>query len=205
MSSNINDSKINDPWVLLSITVGAVFVLLWWSSALDNPFINLDVMINYELASADYTSILTTFFFVALIAERFVEVLIGASRKAGRQKFEIAIANEAALEIKKQLEIDLSEYRAETAKQAVRISYVIGIFIAIAGFRVLNALVDTQVPNDVLFNAVDIILTGGLIAGGSKGVNGITSLMDSYVNRAKTPIEGGPQPPPEPTPAPTIK
>lgn len=181
-------SITKNPYLLLVASAVIVVVIL----SLD--IVNNDVIIDYELTSADYTSILTTLFFVALIAERFVDILIGASRRSGKTEIQIRL-NSASGEDKKAIQLELDKYRAETEKQAMKISYVIGIFIALAGFRIFSALIDNPIADDVFFNTMDIILTGGIIAGGSKGINTITATMKSFFDNVNVkPKQSNPDP-----------
>jgi hypothetical protein len=87
------------------------------------------------------------------------------------------------------LEEELINYRAYTEKYALRIGFVIGIVLALAGFRILHVIFDMGDldPNqEALFNGIDILLTATLVSGGSKGVNKVTArIQEALENPAQ--------------------
>ena len=146
------------------------------------------ITINPEVKQETYTSLFVNLFFIALIVERFIAVFNSIWRRKGRQERVRAAENAkpGAEKIAAQKELDF--YRSRTETLAMYGGFAIGILIGLAGVHTLqvifkiDALVGTQKN---VFQAVDVLLTAGLIAGGSKGINAITSLMGSFLTASK--------------------
>ena len=146
------------------------------------------ITINPEVKQETYTSLFVNLFFIALILERFIAVFNSIWRRKGRQERVRAAENAkpGAEKIAAQKELDF--YRSRTETLAMYGGFAIGILTGLAGVHTLqvifkiDALVGTQKN---VFQAVDVLLTAGLIAGGSKGINAITSLMGSFLTVSK--------------------
>ncbi len=86
------------------------------------------------------------------------------------------------------LNIKRTEYRIESRGYALWVGLIFGIIIAFIGFRVLEGFIDHDslilIKNNYhgkIFKIVDIILTGGVIAGGSEGINKLTKVYTSFM------------------------
>jgi hypothetical protein len=83
-----------------------------------------------------------------------------------------------------------------TRKERVRLlfSFAAGILISTAGVRTLQGLLAIATPAEPplspLFQAVDVVLTAGLVAGGS---NGLAFLVQLLKDLATSPAQGEPQ------------
>lgn len=80
----------------------------------------------------------------------------------------------------------------ETVKEKIRLAvgFVFGLFLAAAGVRTLQSLLQVDTTpwrGDDLFYVVDIVLTAGLLAGGS---NGLAAIIDVLKAQAQTFIIG---------------
>lgn len=160
--------------VLTAITGFSIYIL----------GINYAVRVDYEKTPEDYSAIFLSLFIVALMAERFVDVLLSSSRRPKknsiRREIEAAKDNPDLL-LKKNLELDI--YRSKTGVLAMRISFVIGLFVSLAGVHTLGEILDTEDLHGLnrgLFITIDVVLTAGLIAGGSKGINNISSAIADW-------------------------
>ncbi len=110
-----------------------------------------------------------------------------------RQKFKESILDKESFkstqdEFQKADE-NLEEFRSETTKIALRSSFLIGIFIALVGFRVLGPIytfpdgfTDLQ---QKLFYMTDIFLSAGVISGGSEGLHLLTSVLGNFLRETK--------------------
>ncbi|QNL22642.1 hypothetical protein HZR84_12040 [Hyphobacterium sp. CCMP332] len=84
---------------------------------------------------------------------------------------------------------NLEEFRSETTKIALRSSFLIGIFIALVGFRVLGPIY--TIPTGFedfqknLFYMCDIFLSAGVISGGSEGLHLLTSVLGNFLKETK--------------------
>jgi hypothetical protein len=143
-------------------------------------------------------------FIVALFVERAVEVIISVLRDAGAAPLETQV-DAAQKKIKEQARVTpgsvayldelqraqaaLSTYRAGTKEIALCISFVLGLFVSLAGVRALDAIVNSVPSNNWLFPIADILLTGAIVAGGSDGVhqmmNVFTNFLSSAADKAK--------------------
>ena len=91
---------------------------------------------------------------------------------------------------KKQLEEaedELGKYRDNTKAIVARLSLLAGIVISLAGVRILQSFTDISLVGKQLslFNAIDVLLTGGLLAGGSAGVHRLTQVYESVTDVSK--------------------
>ncbi len=146
------------------------------------------ITLSPDVKQETYTSLFVNLFLIALIVERFIEVFNSIWRRKGSQARIRAV--ETAPPGKKKIEAqkELDFYRSRTETLAMYSGFAIGIMIGLAGVHTLqviykiDALAGTQKS---MFQAVDILLTAGLIAGGSKGINAVTSLMGSFLTATK--------------------
>ena len=162
----------------------------------------------------DVLAIVTSLFVVAVFVERSVEAILIPIRKTDRRKIEqkVKLAREEAKEDEKdenkkkmllEEEKKLEDYKMETAKRAIWISFGFGLLISLVGVRTLAGLVDPSIiENDwgnmqrQLFSFVDVVLTGGVIAGGSAAIDkigrkisenlGLSSATDSDTPNARS-------------------
>lgn len=92
--------------------------------------------------------------------------------------------------LKQQLEIaedDLVNYRNITKNIISLLSLLAGIVISLAGIRILQSFADVSLVGKQLslFNAIDVLLTGGLLAGGSAGVHRLTKVYEDVTDVSK--------------------
>jgi hypothetical protein len=74
------------------------------------------------------------------------------------------------------------------------LAFSVAVIISAVGIRTLEALVQGDFGSEqkAVFHAVDILLTAGVLAGGTSGVSAIADLLGSYVNASrKRALEGG--------------
>jgi len=97
---------------------------------------------------------------------------------------------------KANINIRLSDHRNKVQKVALRVVFFAGIILAICGLSILSDMVytpDSWVDCNAgkcrlqiyLFRAIDILITGGLIGGGSKSFHQFLSNIDRYVETKK--------------------
>ncbi len=84
-------------------------------------------------------------------------------------------------------EDDLDKYRDETKAIVARLSLLAGIVISLGGVRILQSFTDISLVGKQLslFNAIDVLLTGGLLAGGSAGVHRLTKVYEEVTDVSK--------------------
>jgi hypothetical protein len=138
-------------------------------------------------------------FIVALFIERAVEVIISVLRDSGASPLESRV-DTAQKKVKEQARVTpgavayldevqgaqaaLDSYRAGTKEIALCISFVLGIFVSLAGVRALDAIVNFVPSDNWLFPIADIILTGAIVAGGSDGVHQMVNVFTNFLSSA---------------------
>ena len=103
---------------------------------------------------------------------------------------ELATKKEELKSFKQQLEKaedDLEEYRNITKNIISLLSLFAGIVVSLAGIRILQSFTDISLVGKQLslFNAIDVLLTGGLLAGGSAGVHRLTKVYEQVTDVSK--------------------
>ncbi len=88
----------------------------------------------------------------------------------------------------KNAENNLDLYTEQTRNIISRLSLLAGIIISLAGVRILQPFTNVTLEGEqlTLFNAIDILLTGGLLAGGTEGVHRLTKVYESITDLSKT-------------------
>jgi hypothetical protein len=187
---NAGGKNISDSWILhivliicLIAFVAIIIALSGWSDA---------VRIQKDLGYDHYFSLFVGLFIITVIVERFIEVFNSIWRRRGRlaRMRNIEYAENDVDKITAQRELDL--YRARTETLAMYSGFAIGIIIGICGFHTLYSIFDFEALKGfqkTTFFASDIVLTAGLIAGGSKGINAVTSLVGEFLDATKKQAE----------------
>lgn len=157
-------------------------------------------------------SALGTLFIIALFVERAQQVYIYAWRGLDRLKVDRPVANLSAVlkdaeqsgdqerlsAAARQLADAMlirERFRAQTRKIAFLGGMGIGIVIAWVGPRILGEIVSFNADLDglhgVLFHSVDILITGGLIGGGSEGIHKVVVLITDFLDRTRERVNDG--------------
>jgi hypothetical protein len=74
------------------------------------------------------------------------------------------------------------------AELRLRLGFVFALIVSAVGVRVLAplfSLASTGTEQSYAFRATDIVLTAGLIAGGSAGINAIADLLGKYIEASR--------------------
>jgi hypothetical protein len=180
--------------VVILVIVVVVLVLSFVFYHKDNvryvPFWPFDV--SYAMIQ------LVSLFLVALFIERALEVLIVVWRERGKTE----ILNRLEKAVKKSEFVakggarvvtheeekayaEYKNYKADTACLAIPTAFVLGVIIGVAGIRVLQPFVDPAVfkslttSQKALFTCLDILITGALLGGGSKGIH---EIIEAFLN-----------------------
>jgi hypothetical protein len=141
-----------------------------------------------ELTGEDVFGLLVNLFVVALFVERFVEIFSSVIRKPGRVSIEALLRNAKKLDDRHEAILALDRYKAETGTLMLTIAFVIGLIVSLVGVRTLSAFFDANYLGGFqgsLFAAVDVLLTAGILAGGSKGINSMTSAIEAVFTAMK--------------------
>ncbi len=161
--------------IFIVLILAATFALLYYTKATGVPF--------KSFTESDVLAIITSMFVVAVFMERSIEAILIPVRAPDRQKLEQELEDIGTDDSKKGKQIEkereLQTYKLNTAKYANWLSICFGLIISVVGIRTLAGLVnpdDLKALGDIhrtLFSFVDIVLTGGVIAGGSAAIDKI--------------------------------
>jgi hypothetical protein len=164
--------------------------------------INTSNMSFKKITESDVLAVIASLFVVAVFMERTVEAILSPIRSPDRQKIEHEIEDinhvieslkpntpsDAVTQklVNKKHELDL--YNLRTAKRASWLSFGFGLVISFVGVRALSGLIEpTEFKNldqlnKNLFSFVDVVLTGGVIAGGSAAIDKIGRAISQFYN-----------------------
>ena len=163
-----------------------------------------------ELSFANVLSILGSLFIIALILERALDVFLTTWRAGTSEKLDLDISSITKtisnfeklddnsklekkeifdqLRVKREQKLeDKLEYRANTRLIALWLGLALGILISSIGVRFIRSLIDPLSFNEMsavqenVFNFIDVLLTGGLLAGGSDGIHKIIDLYRVFM------------------------
>jgi hypothetical protein len=143
---------------------------------------------------------LTALFLISVFLERALEVFVTWWRDADRLKLEQELAHvvadaktaadaAAAERLILQKQHDLDAFKAQTARRSFMCGLVAGAVIALAGARALGpllvALPAAGSPQLLVVTIVDVVITAGLIGGGSDGIHKLVSVITDYLDAAR--------------------
>lgn len=150
-----------------------------------------------EVSQSQIISLLTSLFVIAAFLERAIEVYISTSRGPGAMQLDNEIAKinyqletqadstelkSRLMKVKQEREL----YRLETKKKSLWVGLLFGVLISAVGIRTLGVLVagldDLKYFQQQVLNIIDVLLTGGLLAGGSDGLHKFAQVYNSYMN-----------------------
>ncbi len=127
-------------------------------------------------------------FLITTFKERAQQVYVIAWRAEGRAKRESDIEAAESDEDKRSAEQELARYRAQTGRYVAVVSLVSGFFISLAGIRVLAPLVvvaELSNGQQNLLFVVDVLLTTGMLAGGSQLIHEIIASTGKYLRPSR--------------------
>jgi hypothetical protein len=186
-------------WLWASGITGFILLGASWASGAQ-----FDHFTFHKVTGQSILNLLAPLFVIALFIERALEVFVSAWRDLGRSGLEedVKVAEESIKAAKEKkdsaaqarAETDLQTARKEVSKYkrtTGRYSFLggvsAGILISCIGIRVLNPLVDWDTEmvggQQTFFNIIDIIITGGLLGGGSDGIHKIMNVILGFLEK----------------------
>jgi hypothetical protein len=160
--------------VFIGIAVSIVFSLS--SSRISSIVGYIEFDKNIQVSSV--AQMLTVLFLISTFSERALEVYMITFRKPGEYKYSVVPLN-----IKQDEPKTLDEYKNETSKIALFSALTIGIIISIVGIRGIEPFIHLQGTTNWQhdwFRLLDIILTGGVIAGGSEFIHTMLQVVTTF-------------------------
>lgn len=143
--------------------------------------------------------LLGTYGVLALVVERTLEVFISAWRgqvtgqlfsavESARRRLEAAPHSFGLQQAAAETDRALVDYRGTTQRIALRAGVVLGLLIAATGIRTLDLFV--AVPTDVapllLYTLLDLVVTAGMIGGGSDAVHKLMSAVTGFLDATRS-------------------
>jgi len=182
--------------VVIAVIIGSIGIAIGGKTE--------DVVAFKSLSRDSVLGTLTWLFIVATFIERAVEVIVSTCRDAEANALEHAV-DTAQDKIDAQAKVapgavpnldplhaaqkELLDYRSATKELAMCISFVLSIFVSLAGVRAFGSIVDSVPSANWLFSVADIIVTGAVLAGGSDAIhqmmNVIMNFFDNAADKAK--------------------
>ena len=163
-----------------------------------------------ETASSMIIPLLGSLFVIALFLERSLDVFLTTWRAEGSEKLNQEIRNLehqiSKFEDNKDLISDLEKKKQERIERSSKTRLIalwsglfFGLLVGVVGIRTLQTLVDpvslSQIPTIQLhlFRVLDVLLTGGLVAGGSDNIHKLIevyrNVMETSSTKAKQQVE----------------
>jgi len=169
--------------VIVAALFATVIALLYYIKPTSIPF--------RSFTKFDVLTIVTSISVVAIFMERSIAAILIPIRAPVRQKIKQELdqlkhpANKAPIDAETERKIqakehELAAYKLQTAQRAYWFSFGFGLAISLVGVRTLAGLVEpnflknlaeTKQLHYTFFSFVDIVLTGGVISGGSAAVD----------------------------------
>jgi hypothetical protein len=197
----LDRARTPSTWLFPAALVAASAVAAWQASAFTGlafkPFRAEEIVGN-----------LTALFLISLFLERALEVFVSSWRDADRRKLEHEILHavadvKAAPDSRAAAEAErlvrdkrhaLHLYKAETARASFACGLIAGVVIALAGARALSpllaALPAPGSPQLLVVTIVDVVITAGLIGGGSDGIHKLISVVTDYLDATRGKVAG---------------
>jgi hypothetical protein len=88
----------------------------------------------------------------------------------------------------KQTDKTLAQVAAEETYARLSLAFLIALVVSAVGVRTLASMFETATMTDIqhgVFRLVDIIMTAGVLTGGTAGISAISELLGTYVNASR--------------------
>jgi hypothetical protein len=211
--------RVLPPWATTLLGLGPK--LLPWIGIVTIAWLSLWVApqaVPLKSTEVNFLQLFSSLVFMALVLERALEVFINTWRGPRAALYTLAIKEklgrieelkqggpDAATQLSqaraslKRLKHKRLCYRCQTQQLALGVGMVLGILISAVGIHTLQALVEPSVLGHLgnsqarALHLIDVLLTGGLIAGGSEGLHKMalvfTTFMETTAKRASAAAE----------------
>jgi hypothetical protein len=174
----------------LLIAVSVIVIIVGSVSPMNLPFKNLTI--------SSVGGTLGGLFVLVLLIERVTEIAISIWRQptADRLTKSIEMLAEATrtaeVEELGELKMNLASYKSETKSIALQFSFAISIVTCMVGVGIFTSLFDysgiTSGNQKTFVRGTDIVLTAGLLSGGSDAFHQFTSALENFFKSSKPPV-----------------
>ena len=126
---------------------------------------------------------------VALFVERALEVLMKAWRQGHKIRLEEQLSSRDEND-RHDAAMALKEYQAGTQKRALLVGLTLGTLVSLSGVRLLAPMFEFEgaagwTVQERLFHVTDVVITAGLIAGGSSTIHELMALIDDFLRASR--------------------
>jgi hypothetical protein len=173
---------------LITIIIGliALLALLTWSIVMEYRYLE------FVKDPADLAKTFVLLAFIATLLERGTEVYVFLFRSPKRREMEINLGfldNKKDKKRKCEIQKNINNYKSRTAQQATTFSLIVAALVAASGVRSLEphfAYPHVEESQLQFFRFADIVITSGLIAGGTEGVHRAAKVFYGFMDFLKT-------------------
>lgn len=123
-------------------------------------------------------------FIIVLLVERVTEIFVSIWRQAKTDQMREEIET-AKGEQKTNKSKELAKWQAETKAFSLLIGFTISVVVCSAGVGLLGEIIKVDQGSKNFLRGVDIVLTSGLIAGGSDAFHQFTSALETFFVKSK--------------------
>jgi hypothetical protein len=151
------------------------------------------VNVNFrEFPKENVIGLLSGLVVISLFVERAVEVFLTPLRGTTCQKMTKDVKckkarldkeNPDSVSQLKEAEYELLDFKGRTRSISFLISLALGMTVSASGVRGLASLLDARGCSAV-FNGLDVLLTGALVAGGADGLHKIATVFTSFMEKS---------------------
>ena len=169
--------------IWLSAVILVIVIVIWYQGHNLKP-----LALNNENPLLTALTQLGVLYIIALFVERAIEVLIKAWRQGGKVSLEEKHKSEPT---DPQNENELIRYKVGTQRRALLVALTLGILISLAGVRLLGPIFGVDNTDQTwgiqqgIFQFTDILITAGLIAGGSTTIHELMALIDDFLKTTR--------------------
>jgi len=167
-------------WLLLIVL--SIIIIIFSVNPQSAPFVP-------NLTFQKLLAALGGIFVIVVLVERVTEIIISIWRKphTDQLKEELSAltsdaskATEAANKAK-----EIAQYQAQTKGLALLTGFTLSVIVCSAGVGLLGEIIDITKGNEHFLRGVDIILTSGLIAGGSDSFHQFVRALETFFAKSK--------------------
>ena len=124
-------------------------------------------------------------YIIALFVERALEVLMKTWRQGEKLRLEEQLSSREESD-RDDADRALKEYKAGTQKRALLVGLTLGALVSLSGVRLLGPMFQFDASagwtvQEGLFHVTDVVITAGLIAGGSSTIHELMALIDDFL------------------------
>jgi hypothetical protein len=167
-------------WLLLGILT--IVIIVFSINPQASPFVS-DLTLQKVLAA------LGGIFVIVLLVERATEIVISIWRQAPTDQLKEELtaltgdptkAADATAKAK-----ELAKYQAETKGLSLLVGLSLSIVVCSSGVGLLGEIIDSTKGHVHFLRGVDIVLTSGLIAGGSDAFHQFVRALETFFTKSK--------------------